>query len=269
MRRVLLGIRAPGAVRVAIRRRGRTRVRHSPQASSGFRARTRGSRPERRNRLLQGVTRLIGRSRGARRPPAGRRTAAAPRGSALDALPEPARRTDGRQAEQPGREPTTDWTVDAASPPPGRLGAGAAGSDAALAALDIRLVQAVRRAPSAKPIGDRTLDDGAVAAPGAAVVTVLQEGPPPLRPRHDPALADMPTVSDLVRMQVGKRSPRPPRAGRTRTRGGHPSPSTLLPEGRSSAPPSARPARYRSRFRSTFPHPAPRCPWRRSGRGPA
>jgi hypothetical protein len=58
-----------------------------------------------------------------------------------------------------------------------------------IAAVDVRLSKAVLRAPFDGRVGARLLDDGAVAGPGAAVVTLLENGLPRFRVAIDPDLA--------------------------------------------------------------------------------
>ena len=123
--------------------------------------------------------------------------------AALEAQVELARRTNGRQAELRERGFATDQTVDDTSLSLVRLEAGRAEVDAAIAALDVRLSKAVLSAPFDGPVGDRVLDEGAVAGPGAPVVTLLQDGPVLFRASLDPALAEALSPGERVEIRAG------------------------------------------------------------------
>ncbi|MEM1287441.1 MAG: efflux RND transporter periplasmic adaptor subunit [Pseudomonadota bacterium] len=71
-----------------------------------------------------------------------------------------------------------------------RLQANRAELKAALTAVDVRLSKTELIAPYSGRIGDRDLDLGAVASPGLAVLTVLEDGPTRFRVGIDPSLAE-------------------------------------------------------------------------------
>lgn len=100
-----------------------------------------------------------------------------------------ARRIDERQAElrRSGHVPTQ--RTDDSSLTLARLEAGLAETEAAIAAVQVRLSKARIAAPYAGVVGRRAMDAGAVATPGATAVTLLEEGPVLFRAGLDPALA--------------------------------------------------------------------------------
>lgn len=97
--------------------------------------------------------------------------------TALLAQVELARRTDARQSELRNRGFATDQTVDDTSLSLLRLEAQVGEIGADIEALEVRLSKAVLKAPFDGLVGERFLDDGAIAAPGAPALTVLQDGP--------------------------------------------------------------------------------------------
>jgi multidrug efflux pump subunit AcrA (membrane-fusion protein) len=109
---------------------------------------------------------------------------------ALAAQVELARRTDARQQTLLAEGHVTQQRVDETSLRLAELEAALAEVDAGLAAVDVRLSKAVLRAPFDGRIGARLLDQGAVAGPGSAVVTLLEEAPARFRVAIDPDLAD-------------------------------------------------------------------------------
>ncbi|MFD0860230.1 efflux RND transporter periplasmic adaptor subunit [Roseovarius aquimarinus] len=100
-----------------------------------------------------------------------------------------ARRTNERQAELRTRGFASDQRVDDTGLTLARLEAERTSIDAALAANEIVLAKAELRAPFAGTILTRTLDAGAIAAPGAPVVTLTEAAPPRFHVGLDPALA--------------------------------------------------------------------------------
>ncbi|MCU4653242.1 efflux RND transporter periplasmic adaptor subunit [Roseibacterium sp. SDUM158016] len=109
--------------------------------------------------------------------------------AALDAQAELARRTNARQMTLLSEGHVTQQRVDETSLQLAQLEASLAETDAGLAALEIRLSKAEIRAPFAGRVGARLLDAGAVAGPGAGVVTLLENGPARFRVALDPDLA--------------------------------------------------------------------------------
>ena len=109
--------------------------------------------------------------------------------AALAAQVELARRTDARQQTLLAEGHVTQQRVDETSLLLAQLEAALAEADAGIAAVDVRLSKAVLRAPFDGRVGARLLDDGAVAGPGAAVVTLLENGLPRFRVAIDPDLA--------------------------------------------------------------------------------
>lgn len=109
---------------------------------------------------------------------------------ALSAQAELARRIDQRQAALLAEGHVTQQRVDETSLRLAQLTASIGEVDAALVALDVRLSKAEARAPFDGRIASRILDTGAVAGPGAAVVTLLEDGPVRFRVALDPALAE-------------------------------------------------------------------------------
>jgi membrane fusion protein, multidrug efflux system len=109
--------------------------------------------------------------------------------AALGAQAELARRTNARQQDLLAAGHVAQQRVDETSLQLAQLEASLAEVDAALVALEVRLSKAAIRAPFAGRIGARLLDAGAVAASGAAVVTLLEDAPARFRVALDPALA--------------------------------------------------------------------------------
>ncbi|MDJ0820423.1 MAG: efflux RND transporter periplasmic adaptor subunit [Paracoccaceae bacterium] len=109
--------------------------------------------------------------------------------AALAAQAELARRTNDRQAALVAEGHVTQQRLDETSLQLAQLEASLSEIDAAIAALDVRISKTVIRAPFAGRIGARLLDDGAVAGPGAGVVTLLEAGPARFRVAVDPELA--------------------------------------------------------------------------------
>ena len=114
----------------------------------------------------------------------------------LVAEAELARRTDARQTELRERGFATDETVDDTSLRRARAEAGIAEIDASIAALDVRLDKAVIRAPFDGSVGERLLDEGTIASPGAAVASLLEGGPVRFRAGLDPRLAQRMGMGD-------------------------------------------------------------------------
>lgn len=109
--------------------------------------------------------------------------------AATAAEAELARRTHERNRALVADGHVTQQRIDETSLRLAQLSAALAEIDAALSALEVRISKAVIRAPFAGRVGVRHLDDGAVAAPGAGVVTLLEDGPARFRVALDPALA--------------------------------------------------------------------------------
>jgi RND family efflux transporter MFP subunit len=122
---------------------------------------------------------------------------------ALAAQVELARRTDARQQTLLAEGHVTQQRVDETSLRLAELEAALAEADAGLAAVDVRLSKAVLRAPFDGRIGARLLDEGAVAGPGSAVVTLLEDGPARFRVAIDPDLAAEIRPGTEVRITVG------------------------------------------------------------------
>lgn len=134
------------------------------------------------------------------------RTRLAASREALSAQAELARRTNERQATLLSEGHVAQQRVDETSLQLAQLEASLAEIDAGIAATDIRLAKAEIRAPFAGRIGDRLMDAGAVAGPGAPVVTLLEDGPARFRVALDPALADRLEAGAEVRIETGGRS---------------------------------------------------------------
>lgn len=109
--------------------------------------------------------------------------------AALDAQAELARRTNARQEQLRAQGHVAQQRLDETSLQLAQLEASLAEVDAALVAVEVRLSKTEIRAPFAGRIGARLLDAGAVAGPGAAVVTLLEDAPARFRVALDPALA--------------------------------------------------------------------------------
>lgn len=107
---------------------------------------------------------------------------------ATEAQAELARRTHDRQAALLADGHVTQQRIDETSLLMAQLEASLSEIDAAIATLDVRISKTEIRAPFAGRIGQRLLDDGAVANPGAGVATILEEGPARFRVAIDPAL---------------------------------------------------------------------------------
>ena len=122
--------------------------------------------------------------------------------AALAAQAELARRTNERQARLLSDGHVAQQRVDETSLQLAGLEASLAEIDAALAATDIRLDKAAIRAPFAGRIGTRRLDAGAVVAPGAPVVTLLEDAPARFRVALDPALANRLDIGAAVRIET-------------------------------------------------------------------
>lgn len=107
----------------------------------------------------------------------------------LKAQAELARRTDARQAVLRARGFASEQALDDTSLALSRLESAIAEAEAGIAATDVRLAKAELAAPFAGRIGDRLMDAGAVAAPGATALTLLEDGPSLFEVGLDPALA--------------------------------------------------------------------------------
>jgi RND family efflux transporter MFP subunit len=122
--------------------------------------------------------------------------------AALDAEAELARRTNARQEALLFQGHVTQQRVDETSLTLARLDASLAEIDAALVALDVRLSKAEIVAPFAGRIGARRLDAGAVAGPGSAVVTLLEDAPARFRVALDPGLARHLSPGDTAEIET-------------------------------------------------------------------
>lgn len=120
--------------------------------------------------------------------------------AALAAQAELARRTNERQQALLEGGHVTQQRVDETSLQLAQLNASAAEIDAAIALLEVRLSKAEITAPFAGRIGARSLDTGSVAAPGAPVVTLLEDAPARFRVGIEPALAE--TLSPGVAVEI-------------------------------------------------------------------
>lgn len=109
--------------------------------------------------------------------------------AAIAAETELARRTNARQETLLGEGHVTRQRVDETSLQLARLMASLAEVDAALVALDVRLAKSRIVAPFDGRVGARLLDVGAVAGPGAAVFTLLEDAPARFRVAIAPDLA--------------------------------------------------------------------------------
>jgi membrane fusion protein, multidrug efflux system len=109
--------------------------------------------------------------------------------AALDAQAELARRTNARQEQLRAQGHVAQQRLDETSLQLAQLEASLAEVDAALVAVEVRLSKTEIRAPFAGRIAGRLLDAGAVAGPGVAVVTLLEDAPARFRVALDPALA--------------------------------------------------------------------------------
>jgi RND family efflux transporter MFP subunit len=124
---------------------------------------------------------------------------------ALAAQAELARRTNDRQVRLLAEGHVTQQRVDETSLQLAQLDAALVEADAGLAAIDVRLSKAEARAPFDGRIATRMLDAGAVAAPGAAVVTLLEDAPARFRVAIDPDLAETLTPGQPVEITAGDR----------------------------------------------------------------
>lgn len=122
--------------------------------------------------------------------------------AALEAQAELARRTNDRQAALVSEGHATRQRMDETSLQLAGLEASLAEVTAALDALDVRLSKAEVRAPFAGRIGARLSDEGAVAGPGAPVLTLLEDAPARFRVVLDPALADRLAPGTPVRIET-------------------------------------------------------------------
>jgi RND family efflux transporter MFP subunit len=109
--------------------------------------------------------------------------------TALTYRAELARRTAARQAELRDRGFASDQRVDDTSLELSQIEARIREADAGIAALDIRVAKAELRAPYAGTVGARLMDLGAIAAPGAPVLTLLEGGEARFRVGVAPDLA--------------------------------------------------------------------------------
>jgi RND family efflux transporter MFP subunit len=108
---------------------------------------------------------------------------------AINAQLELARRTNERQIALLANGHVSQQRVDETSLRLSELSARLAEIDASLVRLDVRLSKTEIRAPFAGWIGSRTLDSGAIAGPGAPVVTLIEDAPARFRVALDPTLA--------------------------------------------------------------------------------
>jgi RND family efflux transporter MFP subunit len=130
-----------------------------------------------------------------------RRRLAASR-AVLAAEVELARRTNARQERLLSEGHVTPQRVDETSLTLARLDAALAEIDAKLIAFDVRLSKTEIVAPFAGRIGARHLDSGAVAGPGASVVTLLEDAPARFRVALDPHLAAGLHPGDAVEIET-------------------------------------------------------------------
>jgi len=126
--------------------------------------------------------------------------------SALEAEAELARRTNDRQQSLLAEGHVTQQRLDETSLRLAQLEASLAEIDAAIEAIDVRLSKAEIRAPFDGRIGARLMDDGAVAGPGAVVVTLLEDAPVRFRVAIAPALAERLEPGAPVRIETHGRS---------------------------------------------------------------
>ncbi len=121
---------------------------------------------------------------------------------ATEAQAELARRTHDRQVALLAEGHVTQQRIDETSLLLAQLEASLSEIDAAVATLDVRISKTEIRAPFTGRIGARLLDDGAVAAPGAGVATILEDGPARFRVAIDPELAAQLTRDSDVMIEV-------------------------------------------------------------------
>lgn len=124
----------------------------------------------------------------------------------MQAQTELARRIDERQRELRRSGHVSTQRTDDSSLTLARLEAGIAEVEAGIAAVDVQLSKAVVAAPYAGTVGERLMDAGAVATPGAPVLTLLQDGPVRFRVGLDPALAEGMEVGAPAEVEVGART---------------------------------------------------------------
>lgn len=124
--------------------------------------------------------------------------------AALAAQVELARRTDARRAELRKRGFASDQQADDSALALAQLEAREAEAEAAIAAIDVRLSKTALRAPFDGTVGARLLDTGAIAGPGAPVLSLLQDGPSRFRVGIDPALADRLAGTEGIVVETGQ-----------------------------------------------------------------
>jgi len=100
-----------------------------------------------------------------------------------------ARRTNDRQVVLFDQGHISEQRVDESTQTLRQLNATLVEIEASIAITDVRIAKAEITAPFTGRIGARFLDEGAIAAPGAAVVSVLEGGPARYRVALDPGLA--------------------------------------------------------------------------------
>lgn len=122
--------------------------------------------------------------------------------AALEARVELAERTNARQAELRARGFATEQRLDDTSLTLAQIAAEMSGVDASLSIVDVNLAKSELRAPFDGWIAARTLDVGALAAPGAPVATLLQDGTPRFRAGLDPDLAGALNIGDAVTVSL-------------------------------------------------------------------
>jgi RND family efflux transporter MFP subunit len=124
---------------------------------------------------------------------------------ALAAQAELARRTNARQVTLLAEGHVTQQRVDETSLHLAQLEAALVEAEAGIATIDVRLSKAEARAPFDGRIGARLLDAGAVAGPGEAVVTFLEDAPARFRVAIDPDLAATLVPGEDVQVMSGGR----------------------------------------------------------------
>ncbi|GIT93018.1 RND transporter MFP subunit [Jannaschia pagri] len=123
-------------------------------------------------------------------------------GDAIRAELDLAQRTNARQTELRSRGFATDQRVDDTSLTVARLEARLAEVEAGLEAIDVSLSKAEVRAPFAGTVGARLMDVGAVAGPGAPIVTLLEAGAQRFRVGLPPDLAANVSLGDEAEISV-------------------------------------------------------------------
>jgi RND family efflux transporter MFP subunit len=121
---------------------------------------------------------------------------------ALGAQVELATRTNKRQSALRERGFASQQTLDDTSLGLTRLQARIAELDALKSSIEINLAKSDLVAPFDGVIGSRLLDEGAVAASGSPVVTLLQTGPSRFRTGLDPVLADGLQLGEEVTLSI-------------------------------------------------------------------